>query len=283
MNNHILSSGALVLLLAAKASAQAYGDLMIPLKLTFMAGSNLFNNPESSYSNNISYLFNATYAQNAPPSPPPEGTTVSLWNPTTSSFDTTSTFTNGAWTIDLMLPSGAGALVVTPSTFFIDYIGYVTDHDGNFISNNADLFLPPPVFLGPNGTYLLGDKAPIVDVGTNIFLNIIGRIPFVGEQVTQLSGTSTFLGNGMWDSVPTLEVGEAALLNIMTEPSPQLTIVYTNNEAIISWPSTRSVWTLQTNNNLATGAWGNYIGPIINNTVTNSPSAGNAFFRLSYP
>ncbi len=112
-------------------------------------------------------------------------------------------------------------------------------------------------------------------------------MPFVGEQVTQISGTntytSTYLGNGQWDSVPTLAVGTAAFFNIKSEPPPELTIIYANNQAIVSWPSTISPWTLQTNNNLATGVWGNYAGTIVNNTVTNSLPTGNLFFRLSYP
>jgi uncharacterized repeat protein (TIGR03803 family) len=44
-----------------------------------------------------------------------------------------------------------------------------------------------------------------------------------------------------------------------------------------------SGWTLQTNKNLATGTWGNYLGPIISNTVSNSPTTGNLFFRLRQP
>jgi hypothetical protein len=36
---------------------------------------------------------------------------------------------------------------------------------------------------------LLGDKSPVLDTGRNIFLNILGRLPHIGEQVIQLSGT----------------------------------------------------------------------------------------------
>jgi uncharacterized repeat protein (TIGR03803 family) len=66
-----------------------------------------------------------------------------------------------------------------------------------------------------------------------------------------------------------------------TESPTSLTIVYANQQAIVSWPSSVSGWTLQTNNNLATGTWGNYAGPIINNIVTNSPTQGKLFFRLA--
>ena len=74
-----------------------------------------------------------------------------------------------------------------------------------------------------------------------------------------------------------------ALSNIPPAPPPSLTIIYANNHTIVSWPSSVSGWTLQTNNNLATVTWGNYTGPIINNTVTNSPMKGNVFFRLRFP
>ena len=39
-------------------------------------------------------------------------------------------------------------------------------------------------------------------------------------------------------------------------------------------------WTLQTNANLATPTWGNYLGTVVNNSVTNAPPKGNLFFRL---
>lgn len=74
-----------------------------------------------------------------------------------------------------------------------------------------------------------------------------------------------------------------ALSNLPEPPvtPTSLTIVYSNNQAIVSWPSSVSGWTLQTNHTLATGTWGNYTGSIINNTVTHSPTQGNLFFRLT--
>ena len=71
-----------------------------------------------------------------------------------------------------------------------------------------------------------------------------------------------------------------SLSDLPPAPPPSLTIIYANKHAIISWPSSVSGWTLQTNNNLATGGWGNYTGPIISNTMTNSATKGNLFFRL---
>jgi uncharacterized repeat protein (TIGR03803 family) len=71
-----------------------------------------------------------------------------------------------------------------------------------------------------------------------------------------------------------------ALSIIPPVPPTSLTIIYADNQAIVSWPSSVSGWTLQTNNQLAAGTWGNYSGPIISNTMTNSPTKGNLFFRL---
>ena len=71
-----------------------------------------------------------------------------------------------------------------------------------------------------------------------------------------------------------------SLFAVQTPGAPLLTITYSGNQAIVSWPSSVTGWTLQTNNNLATGTWGNYAGSVVNNSATNSPMAGNLFFRL---
>lgn len=74
-----------------------------------------------------------------------------------------------------------------------------------------------------------------------------------------------------------------ALSNLPEPPvtPTSLTVNYAQNRIIVSWPSTVSGWTLQTNGNLAAGAWGNYTGPMVSHTVTNSPTNGNLFFRLA--
>ena len=61
---------------------------------------------------------------------------------------------------------------------------------------------------------------------------------------------------------------------------PRLTIINSGNSVIVSWPTSSTGWTLQTNNDPATGTWGNYPGAVVNNRVTNSPPTGNLFFRL---
>jgi uncharacterized repeat protein (TIGR03803 family) len=96
-----------------------------------------------------------------------------------------------------------------------------------------------------------------------------------------LSGSTLY---GMTEYGGTNNDGVVFALSIIPPvPPTSLTIIYADNQAIVSWPSSASGWTLQTNNNLAAGAWGNYIGPIISNTATISPTKGNLFFRLANP
>jgi uncharacterized repeat protein (TIGR03803 family) len=71
-----------------------------------------------------------------------------------------------------------------------------------------------------------------------------------------------------------------ALSNLPAAPSPTLTITQVGNQAIVSWNATVTGWTLQTNASLATPTWGNYLGNVVNNSITNSPPRGNVFFRL---
>jgi hypothetical protein len=87
-----------------------------------------------------------------------------------------------------------------------------------------------------------------------------------------LTGGDYSLTGGFW-----------ALYAMQTPGAPLLTISYVGNQAIVSWPSSVTGWTLQTNANLDTPTWGNYLGSILNNRVTNAPPRGNLFFRLANP
>ncbi len=75
-----------------------------------------------------------------------------------------------------------------------------------------------------------------------------------------------------------------SFINVVQTPgAPLLAITYAANQAIVSWSPSVTGWTLQTNNNLTTGTWGNYLGAVTNNRVTNSAPTGNVFFRLQQP
>jgi len=87
-------------------------------------------------------------------------------------------------------------------------------------------------------------------------------------------------GTTMSDGYYTLTGGFWALYAVQTPGAPVLTITHIGSQAIVSWDAAISGWTLQTNVNLATTNWGNYLGKVDNNSATNSPPKGNLFFRL---
>jgi hypothetical protein len=87
-----------------------------------------------------------------------------------------------------------------------------------------------------------------------------------------MSGGNYALTGGFW-----------SLYAVQMPGAPLLTITHVGNQAIVSWSPSATGWTLQTNANLATGTWGNYLGTVVNNSVTNSPPTGNLFFRLANP
>jgi hypothetical protein len=84
-----------------------------------------------------------------------------------------------------------------------------------------------------------------------------------------MTGGSYSVTGGFW-----------ALYAVQTPGAPTLTITYTGGHAIVSWPLADTGWTLQTNDDLATPTWGNYLGSVINNSATISSPTGNLFFRL---
>ncbi len=85
-----------------------------------------------------------------------------------------------------------------------------------------------------------------------------------------LTGGNYSLTGGFW-----------SLISVVQTPgAPLLTIAWSGNQAIVSWPSSFTSWTLQTNGNPVTANWVNYVGAVINNSVTNSPATKNLFYRL---
>jgi hypothetical protein len=73
---------------------------------------------------------------------------------------------------------------------------------------------------------------------------------------------------------------------VQTAPLPNLSIAHSGNSVIVSWPNTGS-YTLQQDNNLASGSWGTsgYTISTANgtNSITITPPMGSLFFRLKNP
>jgi hypothetical protein len=196
---------------SAQAQSNVYAlNVVGYVNRVFGIGNSLFANPLTASPNNtLSSLFS--------PSIVPNGTQISLWNSTSGTFDISSTLSFGSWSTNLTLNPGTGARLTAPSAFTNTFVGTVLNHDGSLFSGSLT---NPPVYGGPNGIYLLGDKAPVANTGSDIFLSIVGRSPNVGEQVITLTTTSTYLGGGNWDNIPSMAVSDAAFLNIGPVPEP---------------------------------------------------------------
>jgi hypothetical protein len=80
--------------------------------------------------------------------------------------------------------------------------------------------------------------------------------------------------------------GFLAIYAVQTAGLPNLTVTYSSNSVIVSWPNTGS-YTLQQNSNLAGGNWvtSGYTVSTANgtNSITITPPTGNLFFRLMHP
>ncbi|MGA2245918.1 MAG: hypothetical protein ABSH48_13035 [Verrucomicrobiota bacterium] len=85
-----------------------------------------------------------------------------------------------------------------------------------------------------------------------------------------LNGGQYSLTGGFW-----------SFANVVQTPgAPLLSIIYVGGWSVVSWSTSATGWTLQTNAGLVPSAWGDYLGPIVNNRITNSTASGDLFFRL---
>lgn len=91
--------------LALLATLTCRGNIVGYVNLTFQTGANWIANPllDNTPDDSLATLF--------APAAVPNGTTVSLWDPGTRQFATTSTYNNGSWSDNFILDPGMGALL----------------------------------------------------------------------------------------------------------------------------------------------------------------------------
>ena len=74
-------------------------------------------------------------------------------------------------------------------------------------------------------------------------------------------------------------------VTVLAGPAPQLKIVSSGTNTVISWPTNYPCYNLQFVPVLSGTNWSNYVGAIGTNAgnfvVTNNPAISNRFFRLS--
>ncbi len=107
--------------IAHGALAQIYGPGVHGyFPIVFNEGNNLFCNPLENGSNTLAEVFAHST---------PVGTTISIWDQTNGTLNVVSTFTNGAWSANLVLPVGMGVSVFAPVPFTNWTSGLVLNHD----------------------------------------------------------------------------------------------------------------------------------------------------------
>ena len=87
-------------------------------------------------------------------------------------------------------------------------------------------------------------------------------------------------GPALSDGHYTVTGGFWSLIAVQTPGAPELSLTQAGNLVILAWDPSVTGWNLQTNANLATPTWGNYLGSVVNNRVTNKPPPMNLFYRL---
>ena len=153
-------------------------------------------------------------------------------------------------TDDLGTLSGGTHIVPLDINSFGDLVGW-----GNCSNSSQHAF----VVLGST----LYDLNNLIDPSLGITLQVAAGINDRGDIVAR----GTISGS---------DYAHAFLL----KPIVLLSISLVGNQVIVSWSPSATSWTLQTNNNPATGTWGDYVGVVSDNHVTNSVSAANLFYRL---
>lgn len=203
--------------------------------MVFNPGQNLFGVPVNGTNDFLSTIFH----------PMPDGTTVELWDPnssTSGAFVTTSTYNagSGTWSQDLEIPVGLGARLTLPGTEVVtnSVLGEVLTGDGTPTQPGDDLadYLPPSMRTGA-GVFLLSSITPLdlpLDASTpqgttnTVWDWVVGRKPQAGEMfvsldaVTQTYTTNTFASGGWLNGTPSLLAGQSAFFTLreyVPEPS----------------------------------------------------------------
>jgi uncharacterized repeat protein (TIGR03803 family) len=132
-------------------------------------------------------------------------------------------------------------------------------------------------FTAPSGAQYTNSDGAVPNAGLLLSANLLYGVTSLGG----LYGTTNYGGLGAVFG----SRGLGALFSI-TLPQPQLTIIHSGTNVVLTWPTNSTAFTLQATTNLAsTNLWSN-VSPasvVVNgqNTVTNPISSAGKFYRLA--
>lgn len=178
--------------------------------------------------------------------------------------------TGGTYTLHFFAHNGVGSDATQVFTLTVLSAPSVSC-PGNILTNAAEGVCTPPISFAATAT---GFPTPVVSYKWN---GGIITSPFVFPV-----GTNTVT------STATNSVGTNTCnftVTVLAGPAPQLQIVSSGTNTLISWPTNYPCYTLQFVANLPANNWSNYVGAIGTNAgncvVTNNPAIPTRFFRLS--
>lgn len=184
-------------------------------------------------------------------------------------------------TLSILTNDGSGgfALSSSPSVGAIPRSVAVADVNGD---GNVDLI---------SANYNDNTLSVLTNDGSGGF--VLAALPGVGSNPDS-PVTADINGDGRLDLISAnYGNGNGNTLSVVINTStflPLLTLNHSSNKVMVSWASQWTGWagwTLQQNTNLNTTSWTSFSGTIgddgTTKTVTNSPTTGNLFFRLTHP
>jgi hypothetical protein len=202
------------------------------------------------------------------------------------SFPATPMLTGGGtWSAGILLldPASSNTLTFNTSSFSTYTNGLGGQINYHLLDATGTDIIPKPQSVYVPSFGLTQPALTSFTIAPGIM--VAGQTYTVQADYKQVEAVNTtyFTGTGITGSPFGAALDATSTFITVQAQTPLLTSTYAGNQVIVSWPPALTGWILQTNNNLVTGTWGNYLGPVSNNSVTNPPVAKKLFFRLTHP
>jgi hypothetical protein len=212
---------ALLVFFALTSSTFAQLTVVGYINRQIVPGVNLVANQLNTADNSLNHLFNSGSGL------VPNGATFTKWDSVNNVYLPVSVYNLAldSWSINYSLNLGEGGSLNSPSSWVNTFVGEVVPYK-NIGSDLGGTEIWAPGYA--DGFHLVACPMPIAGSISNMFANVVGRSPELGESVTILNEssqtyiTATFDGSA-WDNNPTLPVAQSAWFNLgpvnVPEPS----------------------------------------------------------------